>query len=45
LPFGKIRLSEGTGLYVDGGRFYRRMPDGNWKDLTDVMIEEQKKTL
>jgi hypothetical protein len=30
LPFGKVRLAKGTGAYVDGGRFYRRLRDGGW---------------
>ena len=42
LPFGKVRLSEGSGAYVDAGRFYRRLADGSWQDLTDTMIEYQK---
>jgi hypothetical protein len=42
LPFGKVRLSEGSGAYVDGGRFYRRLHDGSWQDLTDTLIEYQK---
>ncbi|HSY10425.1 MAG TPA: hypothetical protein VK840_05870 [Candidatus Dormibacteraeota bacterium] len=41
-PIGKVRLSEGSGAYVDGSRFYRRLPDGSWRDLTDEMVEHQK---
>src|SRR5262245_3891468 len=36
LPFGKVRLSKGSGAYVDGGRFYQRLPDGTWRDLTET---------
>lgn len=42
LPFGKIRLC--PKLYVSGGRFYRRLPDGRWQDLTGTMAEYQKAT-
>ncbi len=35
LPLGKVRLSKGSGYYVNGGRFYRRGPDGRWDDATD----------
>jgi hypothetical protein len=42
LPIGKVRLSEGSGAYVDGGRFYRRLPDGSWRDLTDEMVKHQE---
>jgi hypothetical protein len=41
LPFGKVSLSGGSGAYVDGGRFYRRLPDGSWQDLTDAMVAHQ----
>jgi len=40
LSFGKVRLC--PKLYVSGGRFYRRLPDGGWQDLTDTMVEYQK---
>jgi hypothetical protein len=40
LPFGKVKMC--PNVYVDGGRFYRHMPDGSWQDLTDAMIEYQK---
>jgi hypothetical protein len=40
LPFGKVRLC--PKLYVSGGRFYGRLPDGGWQDLTDTMVEYQK---
>jgi hypothetical protein len=40
LPFGKVKLC--PNLYVDGGRFYRHLPDGSWQDLTDTFIEYQK---
>jgi hypothetical protein len=43
LPFGKVRLAKGAGGYVDGGRFYRRLPDGRWDDFTDRLIEEHQK--
>ena len=43
LPFGKVRLAEGTALFVDGGRFYWRMPDGSWYDMTDDMTEYLKR--
>ena len=42
LPLGNVRLANGTGAYVDGGRFYRRLADGGWQDVTDTMIEYQK---
>jgi hypothetical protein len=42
LPFGKVRLSKGSGAYVDGSRFYRRLSDGSWQDFTDQLIEYQK---
>jgi hypothetical protein len=45
LPFGKVRLAKGTGAYVDGGRFYRRLPDGGWQDMTDTLIEYQKRKM
>ena len=45
LPFGKVRLSQGSGAYVSGGRFYRKLPDGSWQDVTDTMIEYQKTKL
>jgi hypothetical protein len=45
LSFGKVRLAKNTGAYVDGGRFYRRLPDGGWQDMTDTMIEYQKRKM
>ena len=45
LPFGKVRLATGTGAYIDGGRFYRRLKDGGWQDMTDTMTEWQKRRL
>lgn len=41
LPFGKVKLAKGTGAYVDGGKFYRRLPDGSWQDITDTLIQYQ----
>jgi hypothetical protein len=41
LPLGKVRLSKRTGAYVDGGRFYRRLPDGSWRDFTDDIVAYQ----
>lgn len=43
LPLGKVSLAHGTGLHVHGGRFYRRLNDGSWQDLTDTMIEYHHK--
>lgn len=42
LSLGKVRLSEGTGVYIDGGRFYRRLKDGAWEDLTDKLVERRQ---
>ena len=41
LPFGKVRLSKGSGAYVDGGHFYRRLADGSWQDFTKQLTEYQ----
>ena len=43
LPLGMVRLSKGTGAAVDGGRFYRHMPDGTWQDFTDALVEYQNR--
>lgn len=40
LPFGKVRLN--GDVYVDGGRFYQRNPDGSWYDETNWMIAIHK---
>jgi hypothetical protein len=42
LRLGKVSLSSGTGAYMDGGTFYRRLPDGTYKDLTDGFRRHQK---
>ncbi len=36
LPFGKIRLTKGTGAYIDGGVFYRKNKEGDWESVTDA---------
>jgi hypothetical protein len=43
LSLGRVKLARGTGAYVDGGRFYRRLRDGGWRDVTDSLIEYQKR--
>ncbi len=43
LPFGRVKLAQHSGAYVDGGRFYRRLRDGSWQDMTDTLIEYQKR--
>jgi hypothetical protein len=41
LPLGKVKIAPSS-AYIEGNRFYRRLPDGKWQDLTDAMIEYQK---
>ncbi len=42
LPLGKVRLSN-TGYFVDGSRFFRREPDGSFRDETDWMAATREK--
>ncbi len=35
LRLGKVRLAEGTGAYISGGTFYRKLPDGSWENITE----------
>jgi len=42
LPLGKVRLSKGSGAYVDGGRFYYRLADGRLQDVTSQLTQHQK---
>lgn len=44
LPFGKVRLAEGTGAYICGGRFYRKRQDGTWQDVTAAIREKKRNT-
>ena len=39
LAFGKVRLA--SGAYVDGGKFYRRLSDGSWQDVTSALRQYQ----
>ena len=42
LPLGRVRLAEGTGAYIRGGRFYHKLRDGTWQDLTAVFQERKR---
>jgi hypothetical protein len=43
LPFGKVRLAEGTGAYVSGGTFFRKKQDGNWENISRAFQEREEK--
>lgn len=45
LPFGLTRLSDGTGAYVRGGRFYRKMQDGSLKNVTELIMNTDMRDL
>ena len=43
LAFGKVRLAEGTGAYVSGGKFFRRKEDGSWENVSTAFQERKRK--
>lgn len=45
LPLGKIRLTQGTGAYIDGGIFYRKDKDGNWQNVTELFEKHAQQSL
>ena len=49
LPLGRVRLSDGTGVYfcggIRGGRFYRINSRGEWKDVSKAFEERDKRSL